>query len=50
MPTGAAQDGNTVDLATEQAEFAQNAIDFQTSLSFLNMKLKGLASAINGNV
>jgi flagellar basal-body rod protein FlgB len=50
VPTGAAQDGNTVDLATEQAEFAQNAIDFQTSLSFLNMKLKGLASAINGNV
>ena len=49
VPSGAAQDGNTVDLATEQAEFAQNAVDFQTSLSFLNMKLKGLAAAISGN-
>ncbi|QAU23971.1 flagellar basal body rod protein FlgB [Dyella sp. M7H15-1] len=45
----ASQDGNTVELGAEQAEFAQNAIDFQTSLTFLNMKLKGLATAINGN-
>jgi flagellar basal-body rod protein FlgB len=49
VPSGASQDGNTVDLATEQAEFAQNAIDYQTSLTFLNMKLKGLAAVINGN-
>lgn len=49
VPSGAAQDGNTVDLATEQAEFAQNAIDLQTSLTFINMKLKGLSAAINGN-
>ena len=49
VPSGATQDGNTVDLATEQAQFAQNAVDFQTSLTFLNMKLKGLAAAINGN-
>jgi flagellar basal-body rod protein FlgB len=45
----ASQDGNTVELGVEQAEFAQNAVDFQTSLTFLNMKLKGLATAINGN-
>jgi len=49
VPGSASQDGNTVDLAAEQAEFAQNAIDFQTSLTFLNMKLKGLSAAINGN-
>lgn len=49
VPSRAAQDGNTVELGVEQAEFAQNAIDFQASLTFLNMKLKGLAAAINGN-
>lgn len=41
-------DGNTVELGVEQAAFSQNAVDFQTSLTFLNMKLKGLAKAIGG--
>jgi flagellar basal-body rod protein FlgB len=49
VPSRAAQDGNTVELGVEQAEFAQNAVDFQTSLTFLNMKLKGLNAAITGN-
>jgi flagellar basal-body rod protein FlgB len=48
VPFHAAQDGNTVELGVEQAAFAQNAQDFGTSLTFLNMKLKGLAKAING--
>lgn len=48
VPLHAAQDGNTVELGVEQAAFSQNASDFQTSLSFLNMKLKGLAKVING--
>jgi flagellar basal-body rod protein FlgB len=48
VPYHPSQDGNTVELGVEQAAFAQNALDFQTSLSFLNMKLKGLAKAING--
>ncbi|MET0518963.1 MAG: flagellar basal body rod protein FlgB [Burkholderiaceae bacterium] len=48
VPFHAAQDGNTVELGVEQAAFSQNATDFQTSLTFLNMKLKGLAKAING--
>jgi flagellar basal-body rod protein FlgB len=49
VPHRAAQDGNTVELGVEQAEFAQNAVDFRTSLTFLNMKLKGLAGAIKGD-
>ncbi|WP_153099492.1 flagellar basal body rod protein FlgB [Paraburkholderia hayleyella] len=49
LPTRASQDGNTVVLGTEQAEFSQNTIDFQTSLRFLNMKFKGLQAAISGN-
>lgn len=48
VPYHATQDGNTVELGVEQAAFAQNASDFQVSLSFVNMKLKGLAKAING--
>lgn len=42
VPSRPPQDGNTVELGVEQAEFAQNALDFQTSLTFVNMKLKGL--------
>lgn len=48
VPNHASQDGNTVELGVEQAAFSQNASDFQTSLTFLNMKLKGLAKAISG--
>ena len=48
VPFHATQDDNTVELGVEQAAFSQNASDFQTSLTFLNMKLKGLAKAING--
>ena len=48
MPYHAAQDGNTVELGVEQAAFSQNTSDFQISLTFANMKLKGLAKAIAG--
>jgi flagellar basal-body rod protein FlgB len=48
VPNHASQDGNTVELGVEQAEFAQNSSDFQTSLTFLNMKFRGLAKAISG--
>jgi flagellar basal-body rod protein FlgB len=48
LPLHASQDGNTVELGVEQAAFAQNAADFQISLRFVDMKLKGLAKAIAG--
>ncbi|WP_413112630.1 flagellar basal body rod protein FlgB [Thaumasiovibrio sp. DFM-14] len=48
MPYNHNLDGNTVELGVEQAQFAQNAMDFETSLTFLNMKFKGLATAIQG--
>ncbi|MBS1190268.1 MAG: flagellar basal-body rod protein FlgB [Rhodocyclaceae bacterium] len=47
-PNHPTQDGNTVEIGVEQAEFSQNSLDFQTSLTFLNMKLRGLAKAISG--
>jgi flagellar basal-body rod protein FlgB len=43
-----AQDGNTVELSVEQAEFSKNAMDFQTSLTFISMKFRGLQQAIEG--
>ncbi len=42
-------DGNTVDSEVEKAAYAQNAIDFQASFTFLNSKFKGLMSAIRGD-
>lgn len=48
VPNNPSQDGNTVEIGVEQAAFSQNASDFQTSLTFLNLKLKGLAKAIEG--
>ncbi len=48
VPTQASQDGNTVELSVEQAEFSRNSMDFQTSLTFLNSKFRGLKQAIEG--
>eukprot|EP01133_Synstelium_polycarpum_P021322 gene21322-25607_t len=48
VPYHPSRDGNTVEIGVEQAAFSQNATDFQTSLTFVNMKLKGLAKAISG--
>lgn len=48
VPHQPAQDGNTVELAVEQSEFSRNASDFQSSLTFLTMKFRGLKQAIEG--
>jgi flagellar basal-body rod protein FlgB len=48
VPFHPSADGNTVEIGVEQAAFGQNASDFQTSLTFINMQLRGLAKAING--
>lgn len=41
-------DGNTVDTQTEQAAFAENNLQFQAALEFLNSRFKGLMGAIKG--
>ena len=48
MPHQPSVDGNTVDTQVEQAEFAQNAVRYQSTLTFLNGKFKGLKLAIKG--
>ncbi|WP_235927752.1 flagellar basal body rod protein FlgB [Sandarakinorhabdus rubra] len=41
-------DGNTVELATEQAAFAENALKYQASLGFLTGRIQTLMSALKG--
>jgi flagellar basal-body rod protein FlgB len=48
VPYHPSADGNTVEIGVEQAAFSQNASDFNTSLTFINMQLRGPAKAING--
>lgn len=48
IPLQPSLDGNTVDLQMEQAEYAKNALRFQSSLTFLNGKFQGLRKAIKG--
>jgi flagellar basal-body rod protein FlgB len=48
VPLAPALDGNTVDVQMEQAQFAQNAVHFQATLTFLSLRFKGLMTAITG--
>ncbi len=41
-------DGNTVDGHVEQARFAENAMHYQASFTFLNGKVNGLMKALKG--
>ena len=49
VPYQTSSDGNTVELNVEQAKFSNNSMDFQTSMTFLNMKISGLHKVIKGN-
>ncbi|MFA5967710.1 MAG: flagellar basal body rod protein FlgB [Sphingomonas sp.] len=47
-PTQPSLDGNTVELSTEQTAFAENAIQYQTTLSFLNGRIGEITRALRG--
>ncbi len=47
-PLQPAVDGNTVDIHIEKAKFSENAVQYMTSLHFLNSKISGLVKAIRG--
>ena len=47
-PRSASLDGNTVELSTEQTAFAENAVRYQTTLSFLNGRIGTLMTALKG--
>ena len=42
-------DGNNVDMQREQAEYAQNSLQFDTSFMFLDKKISGMKKALIGN-
>jgi flagellar basal-body rod protein FlgB len=48
VPLQASADGNTVELATEQTAFAENAVAYQTTLSFLNGRIGQINRALRG--
>lgn len=47
-PSQPSLDGNTVDMQREQAEFAQNSLQFDTSFMFLDRKISGMKKALTG--
>lgn len=47
-PSQPSIDGNTVDMQREQAEFAQNSLQFDTSFLFLDRKISGMKKALSG--
>jgi len=48
VPLAPSIDGNTVDPQLEQAAFAENAVRYQASLTFLGAKFRTLMTAITG--
>ena len=48
QPLQPAVDGNTVDAEQEESAYMRNAIEFQTSFTFLSGRFRGLMSAIRG--
>ena len=48
VPTQTSLDGNTVELSQEQTAFAENAVQYQTTLSFLNGRIGQITRALKG--
>lgn len=48
IPTQPSLDGNTVQTDIEQAAFAENAVQYRTSLTFLDGQIRGLRFALRG--
>lgn len=48
VPLQPSLDGNTVELSTEQTLFAENAVQYQTTLSFLNGRIQSITRALKG--
>jgi len=48
METQSSVDGNTVNMDTERAQFAQNTLQYEASLTFANHILRGMQTALQG--
>jgi flagellar basal-body rod protein FlgB len=47
-PLQPSADGNTVEMSTEQTLFAENALKYRTTLSFLESRLNTITRALKG--
>jgi flagellar basal-body rod protein FlgB len=48
-PSQSSVDGNTVDMDAERGKFAENAINYEASMSFISHQIKMLLAATQGN-
>lgn len=48
VPVQASLDGNTVEMATEQTAYAENALAYRSSLAFLSGRINTLSRALKG--
>ena len=48
VPLQPSMDGNTVELAQEQTAFAENAVQYQTTLAFLTGRVTQITRALKG--
>ncbi len=48
VPLETSLDGNTVELSTEQNQFAENALHYKTTLSFLEGRIGTVMQALKG--
>jgi len=48
VPVMPSMDGNTVEMATEQTAFAENAVAYQATLGFLRGRIETLTRALKG--
>lgn len=48
IPVQPSLDGNTVEMATEQTAYAENAMAYRSSLAFLNGRIDSLRRAMKG--
>ena len=48
VPTQTSMDGNTVELSLEQTAFAENAVQYHTTLAFLNGRIGTITRALRG--
>lgn len=48
VPNQSSLDGNTVDEQIEKSAFAENALRYQASITFLDGKFKGMMAALKG--
>lgn len=49
VPYNSSVDGNTVEIAVEQAKYGQAAADYQATLQFLENRISGIRKSLRGD-